>query len=328
MNMKQTCLSFGSNPIRDAISRIRFAPHSNHLLISSWDSSLRLYDVDACKLTLEASDEYPLLDCCFADDSLAFSAATDGLLRRYDLNSGDVDRIGSHDEATCVEYSNETSLAITAGWDKKIKFWDTRLVKSLQCLENLGGEVESMSLSEFHLMIAVGTSVSTYDLRKLSKLDQAKESFMDVQIKCVRPGFEGFAVGSFDGRVALEYVNDSNSKSGRYAFRCHPKKKDGRHHIVPVNDIAFNPRLPTIFVTGDNEGYASTWDAQSKKRLYELPRFPNAVASLSYSYDGLLLAVASSYTYQEANEREELPQIFLHEINDLNISSLSAGSSK
>ena len=117
MNMKQTCLSFGSNPIRDAISRIRFAPHSNHLLISSWDSvsftsamiadygdncvlklcsnfesnvgvflalqSLRLYDVDACKLTLEASDEYPLLDCCFADDSLAFSAATDGLLRRF-----------------------------------------------------------------------------------------------------------------------------------------------------------------------------------------------------------------------------------------------------
>lgn len=126
----------------------------------------------------------------------------------------------------------------------------------------------------------------------------------------------------------MEYFSDSNSKSGRYAFRCHPKEKNGKHHIVPVNDIAFNPCLSTIFVTGDNEGYASTWDAQSKKRLYELPRFPNAIASLSYNYDGLLLAVASSYTYQEANEREELPQIFLHEINDLNISSLSAGSSK
>lgn len=35
--MDGSCLSF-KNPIRDAISRIRFAPTSNNLLISSWDS--------------------------------------------------------------------------------------------------------------------------------------------------------------------------------------------------------------------------------------------------------------------------------------------------
>ncbi|KAL3621744.1 hypothetical protein CASFOL_034404 [Castilleja foliolosa] len=35
--MNGSCLSF-DNPIRDAISRIRFAPVSNNLLISSWDS--------------------------------------------------------------------------------------------------------------------------------------------------------------------------------------------------------------------------------------------------------------------------------------------------
>ncbi|KAL3511082.1 hypothetical protein ACH5RR_030483 [Cinchona calisaya] len=331
--MNQTRINLDSNPIRDAISRIRFAPNSNNLLISSWDSSLRLYDVDSSKLRLGASDEYPLLDCCFAgnnNDSLAFSADSDGYIRRYDLECGDVGRIGSHYEATCIEYSNETNVLITAGWDKRMKFWDARSDKPLRCLDNVGGEVESMSLSGFHLMIAVGTSVGTYDLRKLSKLDEAKESFMDVQIKCVRPilGFEGFAVGSFDGRVALEYFSNTNSKNRGYAFRCHPKEKDGRHHLVPVNDIAFNPCMSTIFVTGDSEGYVSTWDAQSKKRLFELPRFQNGVASLSYNYNGLLLAVASSYTYQEANEREELPQIFLHEMNDHYIPSPSSRSSK
>lgn len=83
-------------------------------------------------------------------------------------------------------------LIVTAGWDKRIKFWDTRSAESVQCM-NVGGEVEAMSLSGFHLMIAVGTSVSTYDLRTLSSLAQAKESFMDIRIKCVRPilGFEG-----------------------------------------------------------------------------------------------------------------------------------------
>ena len=35
---------------------------------------------------------------------------------------------------------------------------------------------------------------------------------------------------------------------------------------------------------------------------FQLPRLPNSVASLSYNHDGQLLAVASSYTYQEAEE--------------------------
>ncbi|MFS7959303.1 hypothetical protein Hanom_Chr08g00689511 [Helianthus anomalus] len=34
----------------------------------------------------------------------------------------------------------------------------------------------------------------------------------------------------------------------------------------------------------------------------EMPKFENNIASLSYNFDGQLLAVASSYTYQEANE--------------------------
>ena len=35
---------------------------------------------------------------------------------------------------------------------------------------------------------------------------------------------------------------------------------------------------------------------------FQLPRFPNSVASLSFNQRGQLLAIASSYTYQEANE--------------------------
>ncbi|KAL3643643.1 hypothetical protein CASFOL_014458 [Castilleja foliolosa] len=76
--MNGSCLSF-DNPIRDAISRIRFAPVSNNLLISSWDSCLRFYDADKCELRLEASTDGPaLLDCCFESESIALSANSDG----------------------------------------------------------------------------------------------------------------------------------------------------------------------------------------------------------------------------------------------------------
>ncbi|KAM0983838.1 hypothetical protein FF1_011400 [Malus domestica] len=69
------------NPIRDAISRIRFAPKSDNLLISPWDCSLRLYDVGSSQLRLEAPSEAALLDCCFQDESVAFTPGSDGFIR-------------------------------------------------------------------------------------------------------------------------------------------------------------------------------------------------------------------------------------------------------
>ncbi|PSR88422.1 Mitotic checkpoint protein like [Actinidia chinensis var. chinensis] len=245
METKGTCLKF-ENPIRDAVTKIRFAPKSNNLLISSWDSSLRLYDVDRFVLRVEAPFEAALLDCCFQNELVAFSAGSDGCVRRYDLDSGIHDTVGNHDDlVSCIEYSDETR----------------------------------------------------------------------------------FVAGSIDGRIALEYLNSSDAG---YVFWCHPKSKDGRHHVVPVNDVAFNPIISGAFVTGNNKGDVATWDAQSKRRIQQvqLPRYSNSVTSLSYNHTGRLLAVASSNTCLEANEIEEPPQIFIHEMDDNRIGSVSSGHSK
>ncbi|CAN6675868.1 unnamed protein product [Malus baccata var. baccata] len=318
------------NPIRDAISRIRFAPKSDNLLISSWDSSLRLYDVGSSQLRLEAPSEAALLDCCFQDESVAFAAGSDGVIRRYDLHSGIHDSIGNHDDmSTCVGYSEETSQLITAGLDRKILSWDTRTEKGFVFASNLDSEVMSMSLSGLDMMVAIGSSIYVYDLRNPEKPIQSKDSHMDAKIVCVSsiPYAKGFAVGSIDGRVALEISCPSSSDDIRYMFRCHPKSTDKRYHLESVNDIVFNPLMYGAFVTGDNDGYVTAWDAKSKKRLFQLPRYPNSVASLSYNHRGQLLAVASSYTYQEANEIEELPQVFVHEVGNDNMKSVSVGSS-
>ncbi|XP_057777271.1 mitotic checkpoint protein BUB3.3 isoform X2 [Salvia miltiorrhiza] len=329
--MNGSCLNFDS-PIRDAISRIRFAPVSNNLLISSWDSSLRLFDVDKCELRFEAPNggSAALLDCCFESESVALAANSDGSILRYDMRVGNSKAIGNHEDlATCIEYSEEKRQVISAGWDKKVQFWDPRSTSSLGCLSSLGKDVESMSLSGLLLMVAHKSSVHLYDLRYLDRSVQAKEYFMDAQIKCLRTNseLEGFVAGSIDGRVALRHVGQSNTNEG-YAFRCHPKDRKGRQHLVAVNDIAFNPSLCGVVVTGDNEGYATMWDVLNRKRLVEFPRYPNSVASLACNHGGQLLAVASSYTYQEANEREEQPQIFMHHLDAKHIESISASGSR
>ncbi|CAJ2648055.1 unnamed protein product [Trifolium pratense] len=315
-------------PIGDAISRIQFSPNSNNLLISSWDSNLRLYDVDASVLRVEVPSEAALLDCCFTDDdSVAYAAASDGFIRRYDMHSGVIDPMGSHDDmATCIGYSDETCLLVTSGFDKKLLSWDIRTKKSFSLSMTLDAEIDSMSLNGFKVTIGIGASAQVYDLRKFDKPNLSMEPCNGAQLRCVSslPYAEGFAVGSVDGRVALQVSCSSNLNDTGYTFRCHPKLKDGQHHLASVNDIAFSPLVPGAFVTGDDEGYATIWDARSRKRLLEFPRYSNSVASLSYNHLGQLLAVASSYTYQEAKEIVEPPQVFIHKVDNIDLGSSSA----
>ncbi|XP_073005091.1 mitotic checkpoint protein BUB3.3 [Typha latifolia] len=313
-------------PIKDAISRIRFAPRSNNLLISSWDSILRLYDVDGSVLRLEALLEGALLDCCFQNDMAALTAGSDGFIRRYNLCSGTQDVVGKHDDSiVCIEYSEETGQFVTSSLDKKLKFWDTRMRSGNSlCACTIDSDVRSMSLCGVYLLAAIGTTVEMHDLRNLKGPVHTKESSMDFQIRCVRsfPKCHGYVTGSVDGCVAVKYFDPAMECEMGYVFRCHPKSKGGRAHLVDVNDIALHPCYDT-FVTGDNEGYTIIWDAQCRKKLFEFPRYPNSVASLSYNYNGQLLAVASSYTYQEAIEVEESPEIFIQELENLAMRSSS-----
>ncbi|CAI0420325.1 unnamed protein product [Linum tenue] len=301
--MSGDCLQF-ENPIGDGVSRIRFAPSSNNLLISSWDSNLRLYDVDSSRVRLEASVGFALLDCCFGAESLAYSAASDGCIRRCDLHSGSCDAIGYHEDvATCVVYSDETGQVISTGLDKKMVSWDIRSSKSSH-VRHMGAEVKTMSLSGRYISVAIGGSIETYDLRYMEGPASLTNSCFDVRIRslCSVPYCRGYAAGSVDGTVALEISNPTTSEVTRYAFRCHPKSADGKKHLAAITDVQFNPSIFGAFVTGDNRGNLLAWDAQSKRRLFEFPQYPTGVASLAYNCNGQLLAVASSHTYQEAIE--------------------------
>ncbi|RZC89119.1 hypothetical protein C5167_030810 [Papaver somniferum] len=341
--------------IRDGISKVRFAPKSNNLLISSWDSNLRLFDLDTSKLRSEIPLEVGLLGCCFQDESTAFSIGSDCCLRStmimlhakiahlqfpeelhchvtcHDLNSGIHETVGNHDDlATCVEYSQETCQAITGGFNKRITSWDMRMGKAVVYSVHIGVEVESISLRGCHLAVGTGTSVNIYDLRNLNEPLETQFS-MEYSVSCVGlfPDSKGCAVGSVDGLVAVQCLDLSDANDMSYMFRCQPKSRDGKRHLVSVNDVVFNPSHYGAFVTGDNEGYAIMWSAQSRKRLFQFTKYPNSVSSLSYNSSGQFLAVASSYTHQEANEREEPPQIFIHEMNEkvMDIGSVACGTS-
>lgn len=54
------------SPPSDAISSVKFGPLSSQfLLVSSWDNSVRLYDIQSNNLRMMYSHDRPVLDCCF-----------------------------------------------------------------------------------------------------------------------------------------------------------------------------------------------------------------------------------------------------------------------
>lgn len=319
------------SPPEDAISRARFSLHSNKLLVSSWDSSVTLYDVDENVVRVKFSHPTQPLDCCFLDDFSGLSGGADGTVTRYNFSTEKEDVLGKHEAlVNCVEFSEVTGQIITGSWDKNLGFWDTRVADGNEgtavhkCEQS--AIVECMSLVGYYLVVASGiTTINVYDLRNVSRPMQERRSplkYKTVSI-CCYPNRQGYAIGAVDGRVALEFFDLSESfQANSYAFRCLPKSKNAICSLpAAVNAIEYHPIYGT-FTTGDNDGYCLTWDGEKRKMLYQYPRYNSSIASLSYNRDGQLLSVASSYTYQEDEKMDETTHLFIENVNDVHISTI------
>lgn len=54
------------NPPTDAVSAVEFGPNSSQfLLVSSWDSTVRLYDIQTNTMRLKYTHDLPVLDIAF-----------------------------------------------------------------------------------------------------------------------------------------------------------------------------------------------------------------------------------------------------------------------
>ena len=116
-------------------------------------------------------------------------------------------------------------------------------------------------------------------------------------------------------RVAVEYLNtDVEVQKKKYAFKCHRVKQNGTEFIHPVNAISFH-RGHNTFATGGSDGFVNIWDPFNKKRLCQFHPYPVDISSLSFNWEGTMVAIAVSRVYQEEPTLEK-NAVFIWQVSD------------
>lgn len=159
------------------------------------------------------------------------------------------------------------------------------------------------------------------DMRKPSEPVQQRESSLKCQTRCVAqmPSGLGYAQGSVEGRVAIEYYDASEeSQRRKYAFKCHRSAIGGVDTGFPVNSIAYHPVFGT-FATGGSDGHVYVWDGEQKKRICQFRGYPTSVAALDFSPTGDRMAIAASYTWENGDKEHPADAILVRRLAEVDV---------
>uniref|UniRef100_A0A8D2ZM50 Mitotic checkpoint protein BUB3 n=2 Tax=Scophthalmus maximus TaxID=52904 RepID=A0A8D2ZM50_SCOMX len=304
----------------DSISAVKFSPSTaQFLLVSSWDCTVRLYDVGGNTMRMKYQHTAPVLDCAFYDPTHSWSGGLDSQLKTHDLNTDQDTIVGAHDAPIrCVEYCPEVNVMVTGSWDRSVRLWDPRTPCNAGTFTQ-PEKVYTLSVAGDRLIVGTaGRRVLVWDLRNMGYVQQRRESSLKYQTRCIRafPNKQGYVLSSIEGRVAVEYLDPSQEvQKKKYAFKCHRLKEEGIEQVYPVNAISFHS-VHNTFATGGSDGFVNIWDPFNKKRLCQFHRYPTSIASLAFNNDGTMLAIASSYMQEKGDISHPEDAIFIRQVTD------------
>lgn len=325
------------DPPDDTISRLRFSPTSTPFLAaSSWNGTTRVWKVDpaagnATAVSLQ-TESTPVLDLTWLSDGGTIVYAGVGKLAyRWDLASERKEIVAAHNEpirCTC-EVSTVNSFA-TAGWDKRLRYWDIRSPTGNPLLDvQLSERAYAMDARGPLMVLALADrKIAIYDVRKPNAPYVERFTQLRYQTRCIAtwPDSMGYNVGSVEGKVGVEYVQPSKVDQS-YSFFCH---RDKQGNSKAVNAIRFHQQSGA-FCTASNDGMVHFWDKDRRDRapMRRFQKMGQAVCDVDFSSDGNMLAYAVGYDWIQGSagrSNMESTYVVLHSIEDGELHRARGGS--
>mmetsp|Transcript_9115 Transcript_9115/g.11493 ORF Transcript_9115/g.11493 Transcript_9115/m.11493 type:complete len:346 (+) Transcript_9115:46-1083(+) len=296
----------------DGISSLNWSPTSNLLVSSNWDGGIRCWDVQeqggqmnaTPKAQANHENASPVLCSTFSPDgSTVFTGGADKAVRMWSLGqqlstpNSVPQQIGAHNSPVkAVGFLQSTNLIVSGGWDKKLNFWDARSPNPVGSID-LPERCYDLDVRGNVMVVATADKqVLIYDVSGQPREYNRRPSPLKFQTRCVScfPNQTGFAIGSIEGRVGIQY-NDKANENKSFAFKCHRQDTD----VYSVNAIAFHP-LGT-FATAGSDGVITFWDKDNKQKLKSFPSTGKPISCASFNSQGNMFAYAKSYDWSKGS---------------------------
>lgn len=202
-------------------------PTANLLVATSWNNSAYCWEITAQGQTIPKAQlkdhTQPVLCCAWnADGSQVFTGSCDKTVRLWNLATSQSQQVAQHDAPIRHCFFIPTmNLLVTGGWDKTIRFWDCR-TPSPALTTQLAERVYAMDVN--HPLLVVGTAdrnLHVYNLTQPQTPYKSLQSPLKWQTRCVAcfPDRTGYLVGSIEGRVAVQHVEDQVAKERNFTFK-------------------------------------------------------------------------------------------------------------
>ena len=270
-----------SQPPEDSISCLKFSPESvpqPFLIGTSWANDIRCWEIQDNGQSIPKAfktHDAPVLSAAWSNDGTkVFTASCDKTAKMWDLQSDQFIQIAQHDAPIkTIHHIVRPSYqcVMTGSWDKTLKFWDMRSPTPMMTI-NLPERCYCADVyGPMAIVSGAGRYIKVYNLDNQPQELKTIESPLKYQHRCVSIFLDknknptGFALGSIEGRVAIQYVEAANPKDN-FTFKCHrsqPQSPSQPQDIYAVNDIAFHPVYMTLATVG-SDGKFSFWDKDAR----------------------------------------------------------------
>lgn len=136
----------------------------------------------------------------------------------FDVQSGQSQQVAAHDEPVrCVrmfQSPNAGEMLVTGSWDKTLKYWDLRQQQPAATVQM---QERVYTLDVCQGLLVCGTAeryINVINLANPTVIFKTIQSPLKWQTRVVScfPDATGFAVGSIEGRCAIQYVEEKNAR--------------------------------------------------------------------------------------------------------------------